>query len=103
MNREVDFIQNPTGVYTQKTLSTRLLTRVAINRRRKVAEDELLYHLTAVDPVAGKSDSNFEHATKVILQGSVRIPSSLVDKVANALQQKVKRLGGGSSRGLWES
>ena len=94
------FYTKSKGVYMQKTLSTRLLTRVAINRRRKVAEDELLYHLTAVDPVAGKSDSNFEHATKVILQGSVRIPSSLVDKVANTLQQKVKRLGGGSSRGL---
>ena len=37
---------------------------------------------------------------KVILHGSARIPSGLVDKVAQTLQQKVKRLGGGSSRGL---
>ena len=90
--------------YKEKHLNTRLLTRVAINRQRKVAEDELLYHLTAIDPVFVKSEkANSQdeiESEKVILHGSARIPSDLVNKVAQTLQQKVKRLGGGSSRGL---
>ena len=84
--------------YKRKNLNTRLLTRVAINRQRKVAEDELLYHLTAVDPFYYVE--NKEKYEKWTLQGSVRIPSGLANRVANTLQQKVKRLGGGSSRGL---
>ena len=90
--------------FTKKELNTRLLTRVAINRQRKVAEDELLYHLTAIDPIIVKNKTETSQdeveSEKVILQGSARIPSGLVDKVSQALQQKVKRLGGGSSRGL---
>ena len=90
--------------YKERHLNTRLLTRVAINRQRKVAEDELLYHLTAIDPVFVKREEvNSEDkikSEKVILHGSARIPSGLAEKVAQTLREKVKRLGGGSSRGL---
>ena len=79
--------------YQKRYLNTRLLTRVAINRQRKVAADELLYHLTAVDPLSTEQK-------EVRLQGSVRVPSTHVNKLADILQRKVKRLGGGSSRGL---
>ena len=79
--------------YAQKTLNTRLLTRVAINRQRKVAADELLYNLNAIDPLSA-NDKN------VSLEGSARIPSALVGKVADTLQKEVRRLGGGGSRGL---
>ena len=91
------------GFYTQsngsdekRALNTRLLTRVAINRQRKVAADELLYNLNAVDWLStdGKNSKN------VSLDGSARIPSGLVCKVADTLQKEVRRLGGGSSRGL---
>lgn len=99
-----DFYEAATDSCKEKHLNTRLLTRVAINRQRRVAEDELLYHLTALDPVFVKSEKvnsqdNVE-SEKVILHGSARIPSDLVNKVTQTLRQKVKRLGGGSSRGL---
>ncbi len=88
----------------ERHLNTRLLTRVAINRQRKVAEDELLYHLTAIDPIIVKTEKResdeIKKAKKVVLHGSVRVPSILVDKVALTLEQNVNRLGGGSSRGL---
>ena len=87
------FYTESNGVYTKNTLNTRLLTRVAINRQRKVAEDELLYHLTAVDPLS-------TDGKEVYLQGTMKVPSALTNKVADTLQKKVKRLGGGSSRGL---
>ncbi len=98
------FYTKSENIFTKKELNTRLLTRVAINRQRKVAEDELLYHLTAIDPIIVKDKKeNSQDAVKsekVILHGSAQIPSDIVDKVAQTLQQKVKRLGGGSSRGL---
>lgn len=100
------FYTESNGVYTKNTLNTRLLTRVAINRKRKVAEDELLYHLTAIDPIIVKNKKETSQdeveSEKVILHGSARIPSDLVNEVAQTLQQKVNRLGGGSSRGLGE-
>ncbi len=79
--------------YERRALNTRLLTRVAINRQRKVAEDELLYHLTAVDPLTADEKEG-------TLQGSARVPSDLVSQVADTLQKQVRRLGGGTSRGL---
>ena len=87
------FYRRRQDFYEKQTLDTRLLTRVAINRQRKVAEDELLYHLTAVDPLSVGGQA-------VRLHGSARVPSVLAGKVANTLQQQVQRLGGGSSRGL---
>ena len=79
--------------YEKRSLNTRLLTRVAINRQRKVAEDELLYHLTAIDPLTADEK-------EVTLHGSTRVPSDIVSKVADTLQKHVRRLGGGTSRGL---
>ena len=87
------FYEQLNELYEKRTLNTRLLTRVAINRQRKVAEDELLYHLTAVDPLS-------EDGQEVRLHGSARVPAPLVSKVADTLQKQVQRLGGGVSRGL---
>lgn len=93
-------VEAQSGFYAQsdegcekRILNTRLLTRVAINRQRKVAADELLYNLNAIDPLSVKGE-------KISLYGSARIPSALVSKVADTLQKQVRRLGGGSSRGL---
>ena len=87
------FYEQPNELYTKRTLNTRLLTRVAINRQRKVAEDELLYHLTAVDPLS-------EDGQEVCLHSSARVPSTLANKIADTLETKIQWLGGGSSRGL---
>ena len=87
------FYEDVAGSYEKRHLNTRLLTRVAINRQRKVAADELLYHLTSVDPLS-------TDGKEVCLQGTVQVPSALTNKVADTLQKRVKRLGGGSSRGL---
>ena len=87
------FYEQPHELCTKRTLNTRLLTRVAINRHRKVAEDELLYHLTAVDPLS-------EDGQEVCLHSSARVPSTLANKTADTLEKKVQWLGGGSSRGL---
>ena len=98
------FYEGTTGSYKERHLNTRLLTRVAINRQRKVAEEGLLYHLTAVDPVIVKTKKQNSQekteSTPVVLHGSARVPSDLVEKVGETLGQKVMRLGGGSSRGL---
>ena len=98
------FYTKSESIFTKKELNTRLLARVAINRQRKVAEDELLYHLTAIDPIIVKNEKKTSQdeveSEKVILHGSARIPSDLAKKVTQTLRQKVKRLGGGGSRGL---
>ena len=90
------FYAKHNGVYKKKTLNTRLITRVAINRQRKVAADELLYHLNAIDHLS----SDDKKSKNVNLYGSARIPSALVSKVADTLQKRVERLGAGISRGL---
>ena len=87
------FYEQPNAFYEKRTLNTRLLTRVAINRQRKVAADELLYSLTAVNPLSAEG-------REINLNGSVRVPSSLVPKVTHTLEKRVQRLGGGTSRGL---
>ena len=87
------FYAQSNGFYEKRGVNTRLLTRVAINRQRNVAADELLYNLNAVDPLSAKGE-------EVSLCGSARLPSALVSKVADTLENRVQRLGGGSSRGL---
>lgn len=98
------FYEDAAGYHNERHLNTRLLTRVAINRQRKVAEDGLLYHLTAIDPVIVKTNKQksqeIVESKPVVLHGSVRVPSDLVEKVAQTLMHKVMQLGGGSSRGL---
>ena len=93
-------VEGQKGFYTQsngsdekKAVNTRLLTRVAINRQRKVAADELLYNLNVINPLS-TNDEN------VSLYGSAWVPSAVVGKVADTLLKEVQRLGGGSSRGL---
>ena len=87
------YAQRNDATYERKTVNTRLLTRVAINRHRKVAEEGLLYHLTAIDTVVTESGTGRLH-------GSARVPSRLASRVAETLQKQVHRLGGGTSRGL---
>ena len=73
LNRQGGFYEQAGEFYEKRTLNTRLLTRVAINRQRKVAEDELLYHLNAVDPLS-------KNGREVTLEGSARVPTELVGR-----------------------
>lgn len=92
------------GIYHSEKTSTQLLTRVAINRHRKAAEDELLYHIQAIDPVRmEKQEPDKEPEKKwVRFIGSACIPSSMVEEVSHQLQNGIRRIGGGGSRGLGE-
>lgn len=87
------YTRSDNGGYVKRALSTRLLTRVGINRQRKVAADELLYNLNAIDPLSAKGE-------KIRLYGSAHLPMAVVSQVADTLQKEVQRLGGGRSRGL---
>lgn len=91
------------GVYRSQVVARELLTRVAINRRRGVAEDELLYAINALSqyaPVEAEDpcqETQFEPTRYV---GSIHLgDDSLTTAVSDQLQ-RIVRLGGGSSRGL---
>lgn len=76
-------------------VSHRLLRRVAINRRRGVAEDELLYAPIVIEEGRCDSEGNYESATFV---ATLTVPKrgSLVKEYL----ERVRHLGSGTSRGL---
>lgn len=91
------------SVYCSERVARELLTRVAINRRRGVAEDEMLYAINALSQFVSLEakdpcqEAKFETARYV---GSIQfIDGGLVVPVSNQLQL-ITHLGGGSSRGL---
>ncbi|HRJ40283.1 MAG: CRISPR-associated RAMP protein Csx10 [Caldilineaceae bacterium] len=94
--RQIDY-------YFSEDVSRELLTRVAINRRRGVAEDELLYAINTLsqfvvverdDPYQQKS---FDPARYV---GSMRLADDSLETLIETELKRVTRMGGGSSRGL---
>jgi CRISPR-associated protein Csx10 len=87
------------GRYRRSSVSQRLLTRVALNRRRGVAEDQLLYSPSVLAEARQRRKINGEveyRATTFV--GEVYV-NGAVEALEKALRQ-VKYLGGGSSRGL---
>lgn len=89
--------------YFHETVSRELLTRVAINRRRGVAENELLYAINALSqfvPIESNDscqETQFENSRYV---GSVRLSDDGLAMAVSDQLRRVFRLGGGSSRGL---
>lgn len=87
----------------RETVSRELLTRVAINRRRGVAEDELLYAINALSqfvPVEDKDpcqETQFENSRYV---GSIHLSDDALATAISDPLQRIFRLGGSSSRGL---
>jgi len=85
--------------WRRRWVAQRLLTRVAINRRRNVAEEGMLYSPFVIDEVAqlDKADGDTEvryGATQFL--GSVRrLPEAL-----QAMLTQITHVGGSSSRGL---
>lgn len=78
------------GRYKRSSVSQRLLTRVALNRRRGVAEDQLLYSPSVLAEARRGCPTTF--VGEVYVNGAA-------EELEEALKQ-VRYLGGGSSRGL---
>jgi CRISPR-associated protein Csx10 len=76
-------------------VTQRLLTRVAINRRRATAEDELLYSPLVISEAQREQDGNYR---PTVFTATVTIPA-YADVLLPYLRQ-VDRLGSGTSRGL---
>jgi CRISPR-associated protein Csx10 len=84
--------------YYTPSASTRLLTRVGINRRRSTSEERVLYSIE----VLNESKGTGKKEKPVVYAGAILV----VDELANSLQsfinnhQEDLRLGGSTSRGL---
>lgn len=91
------------SLYHRESVSRELLTRVAINRRRGVAEDELLYAINALSQfVPGDQEdrcleTEFYNARYV---GSIQLADANLGTTVKTALARVHHLGGGSSRGL---
>lgn len=93
-------------LHRRESVPSQLLTRVAINRRRGVAEDELLYAVNALspfilDPTVSRDEphSRGERFVPTRYRGVVLVPEGMEERMAGLLR-KVKHIGGGTSRGL---
>lgn len=87
--------------YASPKVTKELLTRVAINRRRGVAEDQLLYAVSALSQHTRVGDDYVatRYAGSIWLPESLAADSLLVDALKKHLSQ-LRHLGSGRSRGL---
>jgi CRISPR-associated protein Csx10 len=95
MEQHAGFYHRDGDLFRHGRVNLRLLTRVAINRRRAVAEDELLYSPIVISEGSYGSDGNYRPAS---FQATVTTPAG-----AHLLSQylgRVGHLGSGASRGL---
>lgn len=84
--------------YHVHSTSTRLLTRVGINRRRATAEDQLLYSTQVLDETRGKGDK----VVPMVFCGSILVVESIAEDFCQYLKDSATnlRIGGSTSRGL---
>jgi CRISPR-associated protein Csx10 len=84
--------------YASHSVSSCLLTRVGINRRRATAEDQVLYSLQVLNETKRKGNKLAE----MVFAGNIWVVADLAISLANYLQAQGDhfRLGGASSRGL---
>jgi CRISPR-associated protein Csx10 len=85
--------------YYPHSTSTRLLTRVGINRRRATAEDDFLYSIQVLDEVKTKSD---HEPVPMVFCSSILVEESVEKDFFYYLEHNSTniRLGGSASRGL---
>lgn len=95
MERHAGFYYRNGDAFRPGKVTQRLLTRVAINRRRAVAEDELLYSPIVISEGSYESDGNYRPAS---FRATIITPAH-ADLLLHYLRQ-VKHLGSGTSRGL---
>jgi CRISPR-associated protein Csx10 len=86
------------GAYYSHSASSRLLTRVGINRRRATAEDQVLYSLQVLNETKRKDDQVEDMA----FVGSIWVCDDLAESFTHYLEQQSQyiRVGGATSRGL---
>lgn len=95
MERHAGFYGRKSNGFCSEQVTQRLLTRVAINRRRAVAEDELLYSPIVISEGRRDSDGKY-YPTR--FRATITITAH-ADVLLRYLEQ-VKHLGSGTSRGL---
>jgi CRISPR-associated protein Csx10 len=88
------------GQYFTHSASTRLLTRVGINRRRATAEDKVLYSVQVLNETKRNKDK--DKIADMTFVGNIWICDELADSFNTYLQNQSQhcRLGGSASRGL---
>jgi CRISPR-associated protein Csx10 len=86
------------GTYYSHSATSRLLTRVGINRRRATAEDQVLYSLQVLNETKRKD----KQVKEMVFAGSIWICDELARAFCNYLKQQSQRvrIGGATSRGL---
>src|SRR4051794_10073945 len=83
--------------YARAEVPSRLLARAAVDRRRRVAADELLYTV----PVLGEFADDGENPPRpTVFHGEVLVPDDANGARVAAALERVDHLGGGGSRGL---
>lgn len=84
--------------YYSHSSTTRLLTRVGINRRRNTAEDQVLYSIQ----VLNESKRDKQHSQEMVFSSTIWVHEDLADPLRSYLNAQAKniRLGGAVSRGL---
>jgi CRISPR-associated protein Csx10 len=87
---------NAGGNLAQRSVTQRVLTRVAINRRRGTAEDQRLYSPLVL------TEASREHSTDAFedtqFRGSILVPDS--DSAVRSLIEQISHIGGRQSTGL---
>jgi CRISPR-associated protein Csx10 len=86
------------GQYHNHSSTTRLLTRVGINRRRNTTEDQVLYSIQVLNEFKRKGQDSRE----MIFASKIWVCDALADSLLAYLTTQANnfRLGGSASRGL---
>ncbi|NEZ59123.1 type III-D CRISPR-associated RAMP protein Csx10 [Adonisia turfae] len=105
-NNQVDTVS---GFYSYQdkqhfahTVTTRFLTRVGINRRRAVAEDQILYSPEVInESFLTNRRTQSPHWEPIVFRGSVLVPNKdLANRLIEFINSQSFRLGSSGSRGL---
>jgi CRISPR-associated protein Csx10 len=81
--------------YYQPSVTTRLLTRVGINRRRATAEEQVLYSIEVLNEVEGKANQPATYKGAILVEDE-----TLANDLISFIDNNHFRLGGSASRGL---
>ncbi len=81
--------------YRQPSISTRLLTRVGINRDRATAEDQVLYSIEVLNEFESNKEKSATYRGRILVEDE-----ELANHLTSFIDSHSFRLGGSTSRGL---
>jgi CRISPR-associated protein Csx10 len=86
------------GTYYSHSATSRLLTRVGINRRRATAEDQVLYSLRVLNETKRRDDQ----VEDMVFAGNIWVCDDLAEDFCSYLEKQNQhvRIGAATSRGL---